>query len=43
VIVTGRNLGRIYLNCTRARLEWTRTADRCFTHGEPVKLEEERS
>lgn len=50
VVVTGRNLERIYLNCIHARLEWMRAADRDFSaDGEPVvtkvevvKIEEKR-
>lgn len=37
VVVSGRNLERIYLNCIHARLEWIRAADRDFeSDGEPV-------
>ncbi len=50
LVVSGRNLERIYLNCIQARLEWIRAADRDFgADGEPVvlkvevvKLEEKR-
>jgi hypothetical protein len=42
VVVTGRNLERIYLNCIHARTEWIRAADRDFgADGEPVILKVE--